>query len=451
MKIRKVWSVLFSLFFLLQVCFLGGCSKKEITIMNNEGTAIASLTSIELEQTELKEEGYRAYLEIVLEEALQIISEEEKCSIDEAEEMLMKNQYSIYTAFDEKVYKAIEDAEKIEENVSLGCAITDLNGNLLAVYSGGNFEEGYQNFASLKTPPYSSFKPLSVYTPAIESGMVTWSTVYQDEPVKQVEDADGELRDWPANATGSYTNEPVSIYKAIKESLNTIAVRCLQEYGVAESIEYMKNTFGLSLPFEASRVQTLGEEESIGNIALGYLHEGVSPVEMAGYYQVFANGGRYTKPKAIQKICDLDGNVIYERNEEGKAVVSERTSYIMNQLLQKVVSPDGTGKKASCEGIQVGGKTGTGEQGNWFVGFTPQYSCAVWHGTEVETNSTAEIFSKVVSKLEHEATVTFPEANGIQQLIFCSESGMLISDKCRKVDVGYYSLDTELPVCDKHE
>ena len=85
MKIRKVWSVLFSLFFLLQVCFLGGCSKKEVTIMNTEGIAIVSLTNIELEQTELKEEGYRAYLEIVLEEALQIISEEEKCSIDEAE------------------------------------------------------------------------------------------------------------------------------------------------------------------------------------------------------------------------------------------------------------------------------------------------------------------------------------------------------------------------------
>lgn len=450
MKNKKVLSLLLSGVLLFQVCFLGGCSRKELKIFDSDDELFASLQQNDFDKEELENESHRAYLEIVLEEASKVISEIEACDTEEAEKRLLQNQYSIYTAFDKEVYGALEEVRMTEENVSIGCAVTDLKGNLLAVYSAGDFENEYSNYAALKTAPYSSFKPLSVYAPAIERGVVTWSTMYQDEPIKQIENEDGSLRDWPANATGIYSNEGVSVHTAIKESLNTIAVRCLQEYGVQNSLQYLKEKFGLSLEFEESRVSVLGEEESIGNIALGYLQDGVSPVDMAGYYQAFANGGMYTAPKTIRKMCDAEGKVIYERNDESEQIMSTQTAFIMNQLLQNVVELGGTGEKARCENVLVGGKTGTGDKGNWFVGFTPQYSCAIWHGIEVKTNSTAEIFSKVVSQLEHDEALGFPETKGVQEAVFCAESGMLISDKCRKIDMGYYSLDAELPICDKH-
>ncbi len=451
MKNTKATGLLIAGIFLFQTWFLGGCSTKEVSILDKEDKVLTTVHQANLEKEKLEKEGYRAYLDIVLDEAVQIVSEVEACSVDEAEKLIFERGYSIHTAFDKQVYDALENTQALEEGVSFGCAVTDLQGGLLAVYSAGDFEQEYKNFATVKTPPYSSFKPLSVYSPAIDSGIATWSTMYQDEPIKQIENEDGSMRDWPANATGTYTNKGVSVYTAIQKSLNTVAVRCLQEYGVEKSIENLKEKFGMSLEFEESRLQVLGAEEIIGNVALGYLQGGVSPVDMAGYYQMFANGGTYIAPKAVREIRDTEGNTIYERKEEKKQVISVQTAFIMNQLLQNVVKPGGTGEKARCDNLLVGGKTGTGDKGNWFVGFTPQYSCAVWHGTETEKNTTSEIFSKVVSQFKHDESIQFPDTRTVQKAVFCTESGKLISDKCQKIDVGYYSLDTELPVCDIHQ
>lgn len=450
MKNKKAAGLLMIGIFLFQACFLGGCSGEKVNILDRKDEVLTGLNKSNFDKEKLENKGYWAYLDIVLDEAVQIVSDVEECSVDEAEKLIFEKEYSIYTTFDKQVYDAIDKAQKLGENVSFGCAVTDLQGNLLAVYSAGDVEQEYKNFATMKTAPYSSFKPLSVYSPAIESGVATWSTMYEDSPVKQIENEDGSLRDWPANATGTYTEEGVSVYTAIQKSLNTVAVKCLQDYGVEKSITYMKDRFGISLEFEESRLQVLGEEEIIGNVALGYLQDGVSPVDMAGYYQVFANGGMYIAPKTIRKICNADGKTIYERQEETEQVISVQTAFIMNQLLQNVVKPGGTGEKASCDNLLIGGKTGTGDKGNWFVGFTPQYSCAVWHGTEVRTNTTAEIFSRIISQLNHDESVQFPEVRSVQKKVFCKESGKLISDKCQKIDMGYYSLDTELPICDIH-
>ena len=435
---------------ILSVCFVGGCTKKGLTVLDQQGNEMEVLKKTQLGKEKIDEKGYRAYLEIVLEEATQIICKEKKVDEEEAEEILLKGNYSVYTNFDKAAYEAIKKSEVLEKDVSFGCAITDLEGNLVAVYSGGDFKEEYQNYAQKKTAPYSSFKPLSVYTPAMEKELITWSTVYKDEPVKQIEESDGTKRDWPANATGIYSEENVSVQKAMKESLNTIAVKCLQDYGVENSLSYMKETFGLNLKFEESRVKALGGEKVIGNVALGYLQEGVSPVEMAGYYQVFANGGKYIEPKTISKICDANGKVIYERKEESKQIVSVETAAIMNRLLQRVVEPGGTGEKARCENVPVGGKTGTGDNGNWFVGFTPEYTCAVWHGKEVDKNSTTEIFSSIISEMKVDSGKKFPETDHVQEVIYCGESGMMCGPNCRKIEKGYYSLKTELPLCDKH-
>lgn len=413
---------------------LTGCSGGGATVYDKDSNEMGNLDNYGKSE-------FAGYLEIVNDEAVEIIKNQEKCTDEEAVELLSSGQYQIYTAFDESVHYAIQSVYgQLDSDLAFGSAVTDLQGHLLATFSSSEDT----NYAVEATAPYSSFKPLSVYTPALESGDIYWSEMFKDSPVKKVDGAD-----WPANSTNTYSMEEVTVADAVKDSLNTVAVKCMNEYGVKKSLEFMEETFGLTLDFEKQKVNVMGEDEVVGNIALGYLQDGVSPVQMAGYYQSFANGGFYASPKAILKMCDADGNVIYRVEEEITRVISPEAANVMNMMLQEVVK-DGTGTAAAIEGLQIGGKTGTGPEGNWFVGFTPEYSCAVWHGPGTDSNYAAQIFAAVAGGWVHDTEAAFPESGTVKEDIYCSESGKLFGAGCTKFDKGYY-LSVKCPDnCDRH-
>lgn len=452
---KKITAVFLITIIFLEMIIISGCSPgkgKELRIFDSNGEEIALLQSISDGYKELDGNDRRAYIEAVLSESEEIIAEERSCSVEEARDYLLKKECAVHTAFDDRVYESVKNAYESQgiSELDFGCAVTDLHGGLLALFSAGSDNGIYVNYATEKTPPYSSFKPLCVYTPAIENGLAVWSSVYLDSPIKTVERENGQITDWPANATGIYTNENKSLFYAIKTSLNTVAVRCMQTVGVNNSFDFLDSKFGLSLDFEKKKAALYGDDEVIGNVTLGYLYEGVSPADMAGYYQIFANGGSYCKPHTVLKICDKNEETVYEYKLEEKQVIKSSTAYIMNRLLQNVVTAGGTGENARCEGVSVGGKTGTGDLGNWFVGFTPQYTCAVWHGTELEKNNSCEIFSEAVSCFEYTSDKDYPDCAEIKKAAFCSESGMLFSEKCRKADMGYYASDSIPEACNIH-
>ena len=455
MKKKRVIASLLSALLVLSVSFLSGCNKKVLTIYDSQGEPIAEVRTLDIQKMKLKDEGLSSYVGIVIQEAANAIAEKETILVSEAKEKLLEEEFKVYTSFDPNAYKAIKktyDSNKDEE-LQFGCAITDTKGHLIATYGADSDDTQYVNYAGIQTPAYSSFKPLSVYAPALEKGLISWSTTYEDSPVKQIEESDGTLRDWPKNATEKYTNQRITINEAIKKSLNTVAVRCLQEYGVKESIQYLTNAFGIDLSYEVNKMNLAGEEEILGNLALGYLENGVSPIDMAGYYQVFTNLGIYTEPKAVTKICDNKGNILYKTEVEEKRVINMETAYVMNLLLQGVVARGGTGEKAQIKGVQVGGKTGTGEKGNWFVGFTPEYTCAVWHGKYQNSNCTAEMFSKIVSDLKHTVDKNYPECKFVEMKPYCLESGMLFSvtGGCKQAGTGYYTSLNKTKRCEIHK
>ena len=308
------------------------------------------------------------------------------------------------------------------------------------------------NYAQERRSPYSSFKALSVYTPAIEKGVANWSTMYPDTPYKQLADENGQLRDWPANATGVYSQENLPVYEALRKSLNTVAVKCLADVGVTKSMEFLQTSFGIPLKEEAYVAQNYSEEEVIGNIAMGYLETGITPVEMAGYYQIFANGGVYTEPASVQRICTMDGAEIYTWDRSSKQVISEATADLMNKLLQGVVKPGGTGEAVHCYDVEVAGKTGTGDGhgDNWFVGVTPGYSLAVWHGQN-DTNQASEMFAAVVNQLYMllpDENTKFITHENLNQVAYCAHSGKTVSSACSLIEVGYFKNKDLLPVCD---
>ncbi len=448
---RKLIAVLLVLALLLQLLAMGSCAKIKgyVKILDKKEKEITTLETLNVRKNNLTDSGHAAYLEVVVDEAVSIIAELEKCSLKNAKKLLLKNGYSIYTSFDTEIYSSIQDAyTKLQaDEPEFACAVTDLDGHLLAAFSAAKTPK---NLATKKTAPYSAFKPLSVYAPVIDSEQANWSSLYRDAPVKKVTVKKNETKDWPSNPDGTYSYKDITLFAGVRQSLNTVAVRCLQQYGVQNSIDLLKKNYGIDLSAEENKINVSGEEEVLGNIALGYLTEGVSPVDMAGYYQTFGNGGNYIAPKTITHILNKDGEEIYTAEQERTQVMKETTAFIMNQLLQGVVSPAGTGSKAAIENVAVAGKTGTGEDGNWFVGITPEYSCAVWHGNEYEYNRADEIFGSIVGGFKHTDAAQFNGCSGIRKAVCCADSGQLLGKKCIKMQMGYYE-STKLPaVCQKH-
>lgn len=448
---KKYISFFLGLIVFVEMMLLSGCSEgesKNLKILSADGSEIAVLKNL---SDELDGNEYRAYIEAVISESREIISDSLDCESEQADDYLINNGCVIYTPLDKKVFSSVKTAYEAQgvKGLKFGCAVTDLRGEILTLYSAGDGDDGFVNYATRQTPPYSSFKPLCVYTPLIENGLAEWSSVYPDSPVKKIKKDDKEV-DWPANATGIYSNKNTDIAHAVKTSLNTVAVRGMQTLGISNSFDFLESNFGLTLDYEKKKAEIFGEDEVIGNVTLGYLNDGISPSDMAGYYQIFANGGNYFKTHTVIKICDKKGNTVYKDGTTPTQVIKSSTAFIMNRLLQNVVTEGGTGKNARCNGVYVGGKTGTGDFGNWFVGFTPQYTCAVWHGTEIEKNFSCEIFSKAVSGFENKKGMDFPGCDEIKKAAYCSESGMLFSEKCKEVDMGYFVSGNLPEVCNKH-
>ncbi len=447
--IKKTVVLLIVSALILQCFALCGCSSHRLQFFDKNGKALAATENADITKSTEIDAEIKAYIEIAFNEAVSILAEKEKCEAAEAKEKLVSGGYSVYTHFDKKVFTAIKDTYNSEnyKQADFGCAVTNNSGQLLAAYSSS---DGETNFAITPTPPYSSIKPLSVYAPAIQSGIACWSKTYTDTPIKKVTDIDGNLVDWPSNANGKYANEGITVYEAIKKSLNTISIKCLKDYGVTRSVEFLKAAFDFPLDMEETIISQYGEEEVLGNLGMGYLREGVSPVDMAGYYQIFANGGKYYKPTAIYEIKDNSGKSIYKRNVSINQVIEKSTADIMNLLLQEVVSENGTGKDAMINGLAVGGKTGTGEKGNWFVGFTPEYTCAVWHSTQLEKNYCCKIFSKILNNVPDKKLTSFSVGSDVKKAVYCCISGDLAGINCTDNAVGYFDAQSMPQECRLH-
>ena len=439
--IKKIIALLLALCIF---CSITGCKgqKDTASIYDADGKVIVSCDNLDNYKN-----ANSTYVDVAVIEALKIISNLKKIDIEDAKKQIVN--YDVYTYLDNNLVTAIETAYEKVVGSNFGCAIVNLEGKIIAVYSASPTEN--QNFVLQKMQQHSSMKPLSVYAPAIEKQIITWSTLTEDSPYKVLTNSKGVNYDWPSNASGKYSYSNMTTYHAMQESINTIAVKILSQYGVNNSIDFLQQSFNIDLTYEQQKATIYGEDEVIGNIALGATSAGSTPVDMAGYYQIFANGGKYTTPVAIKKIVDKNGKVIYQDSAESKQVLSAETSYLMTEMLRGVTRAGGTGNAAQVSGIEVAGKTGTGSafSDNWFVGVTPEYSCAVWHSNIGSQNKAAAVFSAVVENSNIKQT-RFIKSENVKKQIYCRESGMLLGKNCKNAELGYY-LNNNIPdLCNLH-
>lgn len=424
--------------------------KSALKILDSDEKVIASVKS----ERRLKKEQNKAYLEIVVDEATEIIAKEQDINKKQAKKELYRGGYTVYTAFDKEMNQKLYDTCcEMDSEVPIAMAITDLKAQLCAVYSSDTGKKG-GNYATAPNAPCSAFKPLSVYAPAIDNGNINWSSRYEDSPYTYIKNLEGVQRPWPYNANRVYSKRYAYIYQAVAESLNTVAVKCLADYGIENSLHFLEENFGIPLEAEKRIVKNSDYEQILGNLALGALVDGVSPLDMAGYYQIFANGGKYQTPKAIIKICDNKGKEIYTAEYSPKQVIKNTTAEIMNHMLREVVSPAGTGKNAACDVVEVAGKTGTDDnyKNNWFVGVTPEYSCAVWHG-QSSKNIASDIFSKAITAVYGDKEAykeKFSYTAALKQVAYCTESGKQFKAGCSLINLGYYVPNNVPGLCDRH-
>lgn len=303
--------------------------------------------------------------------------------------------------------------------------------------------------------PGSTFKIVSTYAPALNEKGMTLATTFEDEPYEY---PDGSPVN---NATRSY-NGTTTIRTAIQNSINVVAVKCLEKVTPELGLKYLDN-FG----FTTLAHGTEADKDANGNIwsdanlatALGGITRGVTNVELCASYAAIANGGNYIKPIYYTKILDHNGNVLIENTAAERSVIKESTAFLLTSAMEDVVK-QGTGTACQLDNMPVAGKTGTTEAYNdlWFVGYTPYYTCAVWSGydnneklPDYARNFHKALWKKVMTRI-HEglSSKEFEKPASVEKLSVCEETGLLPRAGCPVIteyfDVG--TMPTEY--CDQH-
>ncbi|CDN43891.1 Penicillin-binding protein 1F [Paenibacillus sp. P22] len=303
---------------------------------------------------------------------------EERASLTEEE--LLGGGYTIAIGLDAGLQGGLENLSSLDAGlpksssgrpVQAAAVVLD-NGTaeIIAFAGGSGGASGGFNRAFARRQPGSAFKPISVYGPALETGLYSPESMLEDRQASYGSYA-------PRNPGGVYRGS-VPMRQAVQNSINAPAVWLLQQIGLKAS---MKFASGLGI--------RLGKEDRNLAIALGGLSTGVTPVEMAQAYRAFAAGGSFEEAHLIRSITDRHGKIVYAFQPAGKRAMSAATAAAMTSMLQEAAR-DGTGRKAGL-GPGVAGKTGTTQleggppgasRDAWFVGYTARYTASVWMGLD---------------------------------------------------------------------
>ena len=340
------------------------------------------------------------------------------------------------------------------------------DGSVSALVGGFDyFSNKYNRAVQAKRQPGSGFKPF-LYSSALENGF-TAASVLPDAPI--VIEGSGMETAWrPKNSHGDF-NGPTRLRVALAKSLNLVSIRLLRQLGIDYAINYVTR-FGFA-------------KDSLPNnftLALGTMQ--VAPIDLAGAYATFANGGFKISPYYIDRIEDLSGKILWQANapiaclpceqpadpnavplrdasdatiaeadavrggpgplttqQLAPRVISAQNDYIMTDMMADVIR-HGTGVRAMVLGRgDLAGKTGTTDESKdaWFNGFTTKLVTTVWVGFDQErplgeTEEGARTALPIWIRFMREALKNVPEEKlpmppGLVQLRVSSQTGTLVS------------------------
>lgn len=381
-----------------------------------------------------------------------------------AKDLLYTGGYQIYATIDPELQALVErvyaDTNNLPytsakgEQLQSGMTVIDnATGNVVAMAGRIGEREGrfLFNYATAVRPCGSAIKPLSVYAPALDEGIITTATVIDDYPVRLEKNENGVEKAWPRNSYSGYKGL-VTLQTALRVSTNTAAVRVFEQLTPAASYDFMTQKLGFTT--------LVNDDLAPGALPLGGLTYGVNTVEMAAAYSAFANNGVYTRPRTYVEVRDSNGALVLENKQESQVAMKESTASTINDLLKGVVR-SGTGTEAAFSGMTIAGKTGTTSNNydRYFVGYTPYYTAAVWIGYDRNTsirangNPAAQLWKKVMSEV-HE---TLPDRDfdtshdDMTRVTVCTRTGLLQGPLCPEVQTVWVEAGNAPTLkCDGH-
>ena len=348
--------------------------------------------------------------------------------------------------------------------------VINYKGELVGVAGGlGRKTEnrGFNRGTGMTRQVGSTMKAVAAYPLGIDMDLINYSSVLMDDYFPIPDGKGGTRTDWPSNWSGRYSHSMTTVYEALKQSLNTVAVRVGDWVTPRTMFEFARETLGITTQDENSDID-------LAPMVLGATTTGLSPYELAGAYMMYGDGGRMTSLHSYTSVRDYQGNEILEKDIVTTQAIGEDTAYIMNRLLHSVLFDRGGtayGIHPDANVMDSIGKTGTTNDNKdvWFVGLTPKYVMATWYGYDQNepmddynsyyiyknkgsqkghpgASAFAEVMDTIQADLSEEEIVEWEKPDSVEIGAFCTISGDIPTDGCPR-GTGYYKTGVQRGVC----
>ena len=353
---------------------------------------------------------YSYYEEVVLSDVIGDLAEAKGISRNAASQLVHNAGYEIYACIDKDIQAKVDaiytDPEQLPKSYSgtksqlqSAIVIIDQTTGEIKALSGGTGEKtisyGLNRATGTTRPPGSSIKPIAVYGPAVEYGLISPSTLVLDKDEKHVQLTHTSW--YPKNSPPGYDGI-ITITTALQKSKNTVAAQIMDKLTPSASLEFLRSRLGVT--------SLIDSDADYAAMALGEPHYGITVREMAQAYTALANDGVFTYSRTYTMVKDRSGKIILDNQPQTIRAFSQETARTMTYMLNNAATY-GTGSESRLSNMPVAGKTGTttSNRDRWFCGYTPYYTCAVWTGYDTpETmsfsgNPATQIWQKVMSAI----------------------------------------------------
>ena len=406
---------------------------------------------------------------------------------------LITSDYWVYTTLDKNLQKAAVDAvrigmEQVDEAIAKQrrwkgqeppraqaalVALDPHTGEVKAIVGGRDYGQSQLNRVLAKRQPGSVFKPF-VYAAAVDTGLDAERATYYEE--YDVPDSDKERegfqdeRGWTVYEPGEYYTpsslvddvpttfwyddkpyEPanhlnkiyglISFREALRKSINIATVKVAQMAGYERVYEM------------ASRADLGDDLQPTPSLALGSYE--ATPLQVAGAYTTFVNGGKMKKPYFVRLVRDAEGRELLRREPEDVEVMDPRVAYIVTNMLEDVMlRGTAAGARYRYKFTEpAAGKTGTDDDG-WFAGFTDNLLCVVWVGFDDNTDLSlegarsalpiwAEFMKQAHAQRPYRNPAPFEPPEGVVRVDIDPDTYELATSACEKPTGEYFLAGTQ--------